>query len=504
MIRRIAAAGLAGYAALTATTAPALAHGFGQRFDLPLPLWLWVTGAGASIVLSFVVMAIFVRERSQTGGYRSYDLRRNALFRALSHPIFVGVIRAAAAMIFVLTIVAGFAGSQDSYSNLITTMVWVVWWVGFAFVCALVGNLWQLVNPLRTIFRAAEIGFVGVFGGRSLSLNLRYPRWLGRWPALVLFVGFAWLELVWAESDIPASIARALLSYSVITWIGMLLWGRETWLRNGEAFTIAFGILARFAPLHVPERSETSEPRRLELRPPGAGLMDYSGVTAALFAFVMLMLATVTFDGFIETSLFRSIMSGVFSTPWISNLLFDISEWGFPERQVAMTAMLILFPLVFIAAFMATSWVMTAVTRRYGGPSSSAGAVGTGKAALAFVLTLVPIAVAYHLSHYFSYLLTTGQYIIPLISDPLGNGADLFGTADYRVSFTVLSPYFYWYASVALIIIGHVIAVYLAHVVALRLYRTRRAALVSQIPMVVLMVLYTSLSLWILAQPIVG
>jgi hypothetical protein len=242
----------------------------------------------------------------------------------------------------------------------------------------------------------------------------------------------------------------------------------------------------------------------LELRPIGAGLLDYSGVTAATFVFVMAMRATVTFDGFIETSLFRSIMSWAFSDPWLSGLLFDISEWGPSERQVVMTVTLLLFPAIFVAAFALASWIMVRVTRAFGGEGSTAADVSTGKAMLAFVLTLVPIAVAYHLSHYFSFLLTTGQYIIPLISDPFGEGADIFGTADYRVSFAVLSPYFYWYASVAIIIIGHVVAVYLAHVVALKLFATRRAALISQVPMVALMVLYTSLSLWILAQPIVG
>jgi hypothetical protein len=39
---------------------------------------------------------------------------------------------------------------------------------------------------------------------------------------------------------------------------------------------------------------------------------------------------------------------------------------------------------------------------------------------------------------------------------------------------------------------------------ALRLFGSHRSALVSQVPMLLLMVAYTSLSLWILAQPIVG
>ena len=117
---------------------------------------------------------------------------------------------------------------------------------------------------------------------------------------------------------------------------------------------------------------------------------------------------------------------------------------------------------------------------------------------------MVPIAVAYHLSHYFSLLLTAGQFVIPLASDPFGWGWNLFGTADYKVNLALVSPYVFWYGAVTIIVVGHVIAVYLAHMAALRLFGSHRGALVSQVPMLLLMVAYTSLSLWILAQPIVG
>jgi hypothetical protein len=120
-----------------------------------------------------------------------------------------------------------------------------------------------------------------------------------------------------------------------------------------------------------------------------------------------------------------------------------------------------------------------------------------------FVLTLVPIGIAYHLAHYHSLLLVAGQYAIPLLSDPFGYGWDLFGTTLYRVDFSVVNAASMWYLSVGAIVVGHVVAVYLAHVMALRVYGNARTALRSQIPMLVLMVYYTMSSLWILSQPIV-
>ena len=122
----------------------------------------------------------------------------------------------------------------------------------------------------------------------------------------------------------------------------------------------------------------------------------------------------------------------------------------------------------------------------------------------AFVLTLVPIAIAYHLAHYLSFLVVTGQYLIPLISDPFGFEWNLFGTSHYEVNIGVLSARVAWYAAVISVVIGHVISVYLAHVTAHRMFRDSRTVFLSQMPMVVLMVLYTMLSLWILAQPMVN
>jgi hypothetical protein len=346
-------------------------------------------------------------------------------------------------------------------------MVWVIWWVGFAFVCALVGNLWALLNPLRILF---------IFP----SLQLQYPRRLSAWPAVALFFGFAWAELVWRDNNVPSYLAGAVLGYALLTWIGMLLFGRERWLENGEAFSVAFGILGRFAPV-----SEA-----LELRPPGAGLIPQTPVPFSFMVFVLLMLATVTYDGFRETPLAQQVATAVSG----SAFLFRLSELGIDEAQSMASIELLVLPLAFLAVFWLTSGLMKkcASTR-----------LGATQVACAFVLTLVPIAVAYHLSHYFSLLLTAGQFVIPLASDPFGYGWDLLGTAGYKVDFGVVSPYVFWYGAVTIIVAGHVIAVCLAHAVAQRVFGAR-GAVASQVPMIALMVAYTTLSLWILAQPIVG
>jgi hypothetical protein len=425
-----------------------------------------VSGAGATIVLTFAAMALFFRERRLDG------LSAGRRLLSVSPLVFKGT-RTLAFIVFLFVVCAGFIGVQDPYRNLIVTMVWVTWWVGFAFVCALAGDLWALASPFH----------IPPFKG-----FLRYPGQLGAWPAVVLFFAFAWLELVWHDKDVPAYLASAVLGYAVLTWTAAAVFGTEAWLRNGEAFSIAFGVLGRFAPLYA-------QGGTLRVRVPGAGLLADERVPVSLAVFVLLMLSSVTCDGFFETPLMRSLETAALASPPVASALFTLSEWGLDESGIIRSATLAAFPVIFVAAFWLTAWAMARVSKKD---------LTVTAAACAFVFTLVPIAVAYHLAHYFSLLVTAGQFMIPLASDPFGFGWNLFGTAGYKVDLGAVSPYVFWYGAVILIVGGHVIAVVLAHVAALRLFGSARAAAASQIPMVALMVAYTMLSLWILAQPVVG
>ena len=454
---------------------------------MPLPLWLWLTGAGATIVLTFAALALFVRQRDFGSRARSIDLLQAPALRRIAHPL-AAVLRVVASALFMLTLATGFFGSPDAYANLIVTMVWVLWWVGMAFFCALVGDLWEVVDPLRTLYRAV----VRVLGLRRESLGWVYPRWLGAWPAVALFFGFAWVELIWQDKDVPRALAGVLLAYAVLTWAGMLLFGVEAWRDRADAFALAFRVLGRFAPLEL-KSSTPAGPARLRLRPYAAGLLTDEPVPDSVMVFVLLMLATVTFDGFHQTPLMERLETAAQTSRPIAEALFALSASGLGETQLLHTALLLLFPLGFVLAFRSVSWLML----RLAGPIA-------GGDANVMVWSLVPIAVAYHLSHYLTLLLTTGQFAIALASDPFGWGWNLFGTRGHPVDLGIVSPAVYWYGAVALIVVGHVLAVIVAHIEAERRFASHRAALLSQLPMVALMVAYTSLSLWIMAQPIMG
>jgi len=232
--------------------APAFAHGFGQRYDLPVPLWLYLYGAAGAVLLSFVVFGLFVGGREAGRGYPCLNLLRFNLFRStLASWPFVAGLRIISVALFGLVILTGLFGNQTAVLNLAPTMVWVIFWVGFSLFVALVGNLWALANPLKVLFGWAD-GLARRLGVREgLDGDAPYPASWGVWPALTLFLAFAWVELVFPGSATPRNTAFFALLYGSVTWAGMSLFGKEAWLRNGEAFSVFFGILARFAPTEV-------------------------------------------------------------------------------------------------------------------------------------------------------------------------------------------------------------------------------------------------------------
>lgn len=493
---------------------PVYAHGFGERYDLPVPLEYYLAGAGATVAFSFVVIGLFVRGTSNLSSYGRLNLLGYRWLAVLlqARPV-TFPIKLISVFLFLLIIATGIWGDQQPSSNFSPTFVWVIWWVGLGFFVALVSNLWALVNPWSIIFGWTEEVFQRFRPESGLDLGYSYPRWLGVWPAFVFFLGFAWLENAYPQASEPRMIAVMVITYSAITWVGMLLFGRHVWLRYGEGFSVIFGFLARFAPTEIRvargdycrdcdihcvdygdgcvncylcwERADSDE-RELNLRPHAVGLARQENITTDMLAFVILMLATVTLDGFKSTSIWGDIQDKLFSS---AASLFNINALAAID-----TLGLLLFPTIFLGVYLFFSWMM-AYTSGAGLPISDL--------ARAFVYSLIPIALAYNIAHFFTLLVIVGQLIIPLASDPFGYGWDLLGTADYKVNIGLVNARFAWILGVGAIVLGHIIAVYLAHVIALRTMKDQRAALRSQYPMLVLMVMYTAISLWIIAQPIV-
>ncbi|MGH7080975.1 MAG: hypothetical protein ACREFV_00745 [Acetobacteraceae bacterium] len=427
---------------LIAAAHRAEAHAFGIRYNLPVPLGLYLLGAGAAVAVSFVVIALFVRAPALAP-----TERKRRLLPVVPERWRVGEVLSV--FLFLLVIASGWFGNQNPLRNFAPVAVWIIFWVAGVYVCTLVGNLWAAANPWAALFAWAE-----ALARRPLSLGLRYPAWLDCWPGIIFLIGFVWIELIFPYSASPFWIATLAALYSLVTWIGMAIFGRTVWLERGEGFALYFGVYARLSPF-----SRKAPP---------------SKATPALILFI---LSSVMFDGFLDTPLWTAIAKPIPGPPTLAESLGLIVMW-----------------LLFLAAYYAISALMAVLAGREH---------STGEVARDFAYTLVPIALAYQIAHYLTYLLIQGQYIIALASDPFGRGWNVLGTLGYRVNIAIVGPQFAWFSAVGAIVIGHIAAISLAHRRALGVFSAPRPALRSQYAMTALMVGFTVFSLTIIAQPIV-
>jgi hypothetical protein len=451
-------------------------HGFGIKYDLPIALWLYLYAAGGVVAISFLLVVVFAGDKV---GAKAVEYPRRAVpwlvpLARSPWPRFVGGLIGVLALAAV--VVSGLFGSPLPTSNPAEYIVWIFFWAATVILSGLVGNLWYLLNPWTAIYdvltRLVRLGPVW-----------KLPK-VGVWPAAFLYFSFACLELTSGMSNRPWIVAIAALAYTCVTLAGMILFGRDEWLDQCEGFTVLFGIIGRFGPVEA-ERDASRRISMVYLRPWGVGLLQPVAAGWDRVVFVILMLSTLAFDGILSTPAWQDF------NVTLEPLWLPMGSFGFFfVRTLGLVLLTITFLLVFIG-FM--QLVIFFGNRK----------VDLKATVSAFALTLVPIALVYNAAHNYSYVLVQSQGIIPLLNDPLGKGWHLWpAVAGYQASFALAQAATVWYAQVVLIVLGHVIAVYLSHLRAGERFRSARRALLSQYPMLILMIAYTMVSLSILAAPI--
>ena len=423
------------------------------------------------LVLSFLALgALWKRpqlERRAAGRPLPPALERVLRSRAL-HTV-LGLVSAA---LLTLVFLTALIGEPSSAQNLAPTFVYVIFWLGLVPVQLLLGNVWPAVNPWLAF--ANGVAWVWRRLGQTWTAPLAYPERLGVWPGAFLLFCFAALELCYAEPASPRALALAIALYSYVTWFGMAAYGRRTWAERGEAFTVYFGLLARIAPFG--ERDG-----RLVARAPLSGLAGRETLPGAL-AFVAVMLGSVVFDSVSRLTIWQDLRAEL-EQPYVvdSQGIAELVSTGLALAGLA--ASVVTVALAFLGAIL--------IARRVVGE--------TRPLAPEFLLSLVPIALVYAVSHYFTSLIRDGQYVIVLASDPFGYGWDLFGTLDYSPSIMPIAPNTVWYVQVAALVGGHVAGLAVAHDRAVTILE-ERDALRSQYAMLALMVVYTVGGLWLLSQ----
>jgi hypothetical protein len=446
-----------------------IAHGLVGRSDLPIPEWLFGWAAAIVLIVSFVALAVLWPEPKLEG-----DRGWRRLFALPQTPVDI-VCGAIGVFLFGVTIWAGLAGEQTAAANWASTFVYVIFWLGFAAGSVLFGDIFRAFNPWRAIARAVA-GVAKLANRGSLPEPLAYPERLGRWPAAAGIFAFAFMELAATNGDMPRNVAIAALVYSGLTWIAMALYGIDRWVERGEAFSVYFNLFSR---LSAWERRG----RDVGLRRPLSGLAALEPLPGTV-PLLAVMIGSVTFDGAAEGKPWTDI------APDMADFFGDLGLS--PENSLMVT--------YGIGLVVAIGLVYGFYRLGIAGARSVGGGFTSDRLADAFVHSLVPIAFVYAAAHYFTLLLFQGQAIWFLASDRLGEGDDVFGTADGANDYSIIGANATWYWQVGFVILGHVAALMLAHDRALALYRDAKEAVRSQYWMLGIMVGFTTLALWLLSQ----
>jgi hypothetical protein len=461
--RAVTAAALA--ASVLALPDAADAHGIGGVSDLPIPGWLFAWGATAVLVLSFVALGIlWPRPRLEALGRREF-LTMPRCADPLAGALGVGLTA--------LVVLSALAGTTDAATNLAPTFVWVAFWVAVPLAAVVLGDVYTPFDPWRAIARLA--GVAARAAGREPRSPRPYPAALGRRPAAAGLLAIGWIELVWVRRDDPRALGWLIVAYGAIQLAGIARYGVEAWRRNADPFAVYVHIVAHAAPI-------ATEGRRLFTRAPLSGLPALT-VVPGTAAVLCALIGTTSFDGLSRGTLWLKL------SPSVAGLGSDLGMSASGASQLAGTAGLALA----IALVAGVYRFGVAGMKRLGRRGESLALSDR------FAHTLVPIAVAYVVAHYFSLVTVQGQALAALASDPLGNGADVFGTASLTVDYGLVSAAAVWGVQVVALIAGHVGGLVLAHDRALTTFADRRRAMRSQRWMLVVMVGFTSLGLWLLS-----
>ena len=480
-----------------------------------IPLWLFLIGVGGILVLSFVATEKIAPRVGR--GLRLNLVKNKRAYRLLRSRWAQALPQLAMVALLAFLIYAGLFGSR--VANITPIAVWTLWWAGLIFAVLLLAASWCFVCPwdgIANLFSRLRLAS----RVEGLSLRLPFPRALANmYPAIGLFVVLTWLELGFGVTTDPRFTAYMGLGMAALATICALLWDGKRFCAHICPVGRICGIYGTFSPVEIRARNpktcqvchtedclhgnkdgypcptgislKTVEDATmctmctecfkscdkhnvaLNIRPFGADLRSTRAIRLDEAWLALMLLVLTLFHGLSMTPAWENFRPGGTSLlKWIG-LTFNTSRTL--NFSIAMLAVM----TVPIGLYWASCWL---------GARLSGGEHAGGKLFRQFAYSLLPIALFYHLAHNLMHLLMEGGHIVPLLSDPLGNGANLFGTRDMHVG-SLISDQWLWLIQVGLILTGHIFGIVVAHRVGHSLYREKRAATLSLVPMLAMMIL---------------
>jgi hypothetical protein len=430
------------------------AHATDQAFVLLLPTDIYISAGVLAVALT--VAALFLMPDRVVRGLFAMRQRPDRTPSGLS--TFTSLLSFAA---LAALVALGLAGPRDPLSNLMPLMFWTVGWVAIVSLSGVFGNLWRWLNP-----------WTGLYALIAPDWRQRpVPERWGLLPATLLLVAFTAFLLADIAPDDPARLAIVVAAYWSVTMAGLLIAG-PSWLERVE---LGHAICGTYAKLTAIARDGIGGPGWQLLRP----------LPAATGLFALTLLGAGSFDGLNETFWWLGVIG--------------VNPLEFPGRSAVIAETLVGL-VTALALLLAVFWLCVWLGRRLGG-----GQAGFRHAFDRLALSLLPIALVYHIGHYLPSFLVSIQYTIAALNDPLNTGADLFGIEPFRVTTGFFNHIdtvrVIWLTQAGLVVLGHVWSVVLAHRIALDLFGGGRRAAWATLPLSIFMIAYTFLGLWLLAAP---
>ena len=393
---------------------PAAAHTLGGLSNLPAPLSYFLAGMATILITSSILLS------ARWPGPRWQAEAPTMEINLPGWRWIVALLRTIGVGGLALVIATGVGGVPNSVRNPGPVLVWVGFWLVVPFAGALLGDLYRLINPWRSLSK--------LLGTEPVESSHPTGSW-GVWPAAVAFSALVWFQLIYPNPAHPRHLAIAAVVYTIFL-LGIGEWfGRKAAIEQFDAFTTYNRLISAIAPFDLDPGRGPNWRGWLRRLP---GLPELPGVSA----FVIIMIGAVAFHGISTAS-------------W-----FDSAFGGFGRSSAGRT----LFLLITVAMVGGAYWTTCRLVARQAGAHWSTSSVGRR-----FIHCLVPIGFAYVFAHYFTAVVFEGQLLGSTMSDPFGLGWNLLGMAGRPVDFTILTPMAVWWIQVASIASGHVAALILVH-----------------------------------------
>jgi hypothetical protein len=437
-------------ASIDVAAASNVSAGLGSRGDVAVPTWLYAITGGAAIGASGL-MSMLVTDRDLLEVLHGERIALAVPELAIRGARIVGGVAGVLGLVGI--VVVGLSGPQIGQVNAGVLLVFVGGRAGLTMAAYLIGNPWPAIDPWRTLASVLPTGYRD------------YPDRLGTWPAVVALLVLIWLEVVLPVTGDPALLATLILGYTAYTLAGAVVFGEDDWFRRADPISVWYRFYGAVAPL---QRTDDG----IEIRPYGARLRDgdvfddRSGV-----GFAVLLVAELTF-------------SGVIATEPGSDAVGAIVDVGLPSALVYALLLPGLYALFFGAYLLAAR----------GSRSGAETFLSTRYLGYRFAGPLVAIGAGYHFAHYGGFLLSLFPTLVTVAQAP-------FSTLNPS---QIVLPSWFGHVEAIAILVGHVLAVWLAHGTAIDTFPGRVQAIRSQYPFVIVMVGFTVASLWIISQPTVS